>query len=215
MSHHHAVVWLDHSEAHFMHISPDDILKSVVHPAHPHAHLHAKRGNVGSGRQAEDKGYYHAIVEALSGAQEILVVGPAQAKLQLVKHMHAHDQGVAEKVGGRVETVDHPSDAQLVAYARRYVRAEVLRREGPHAGLSRRPAQGPLPAPAFNRAGSVDDRRCGINLGGRLLRGRIRTRRHDGPGKFLHHCLQVAHRVQVQVDQVELVGLRQLRQHVA
>ena len=119
MSHHHAVVWLDHAEAHVMHISPDDVEKSVVHPANPHAHLHAKRGNVGSGRQAEDKGYYHAIVEALSGAQEILVVGPAQAKLQLIKHMHAHDHAIADKVVG-VETVDHPTDGQLVAYARKY-----------------------------------------------------------------------------------------------
>ena len=119
MSHHHAVVWLDHSEAHVMHISPDDVEKSVVHPSKPHAHLHAKRGHVGGGREPEDKSYYHAIVEALSDAQEILVVGPAQAKLQLIKHIHAHDHALADKVVG-VETVDHPSDAQLVAYARKY-----------------------------------------------------------------------------------------------
>lgn len=123
MSHHHAVVWLDHSEAHVMHISPDDVEKSIVHPNNPHVHLHAKRGNVGSGRQAEDKDYYHAIVDALSGAQEILVVGPAQAKLQLIKHIHAHDHAMADKVVG-VETVDHPSDAQLVAYARNYFTAK-------------------------------------------------------------------------------------------
>lgn len=119
MSHYHAVVWLDHSEAHVMHISLDDVEKSIVHPAKPHNHLHAKSGTVGAGRQAEDKNYYHAIVEALSGAQEILVVGPAQAKLQLIKHIHAHDQAMADKVVG-VETIDHPSDAQLVAYARKY-----------------------------------------------------------------------------------------------
>lgn len=74
---------------------------------------------MGSGRQAEDKTYYHAVVEALKGAQEILVVGPAQAKLHLIKHIQAHDQGMADKVVG-VETIDHPSDAQLVAYARKY-----------------------------------------------------------------------------------------------
>lgn len=119
MSHYHAVVWLDHSEAHVMHISMDDVEKSIVHPAKPHNHLHAKSGAVGAGRQAEDKSYYHAVVEALSGAQEILVVGPAQAKLQLIKHIHAHDQAMADKVVG-VETIDHPSDAQLVAYARKY-----------------------------------------------------------------------------------------------
>jgi stalled ribosome rescue protein Dom34 len=119
MSHYHAVVWLDHAEAHVMHISPDDVEKSVVHPAQPHIHLHSRRGTLGTGRQAEDGAYYQAIVEALKGAQEILVVGPAQAKLQLIKHIHAHDQAMTDKVVG-VETVDHPSDAQVVAYARKY-----------------------------------------------------------------------------------------------
>ncbi len=122
MSHFHAVIWLDHSEAHVMHISPDDVEKSVVHPAHPHAHLHAKSGAVGAGRAKEDHAYYHAVVEAAQGAEEILVVGPAQAKLQLIKHIHAHDPKVAEKIIG-VETIDHPSDGQLVAYARKYFRA--------------------------------------------------------------------------------------------
>ena len=119
MSHYHAVVWLDHSEAHVMHITAEDVEKSVIHPTKPHAHLHAKSGTVGSGRQVEDKAYYHGVVEALKGAQEILVVGPAQAKLQLIKHIHAHDHAMSEKVVG-VETVDHPTDGQLVAYARKY-----------------------------------------------------------------------------------------------
>lgn len=127
MSHYHAVVWLDHSEAHVMHVSPDDVEKSVVHPTKPHLHLHAKSGTIGSGRQAEDQGYYHAIVEGLKGAQEILVVGPAQAKLQLIKHIHAHDPAMVDKIVG-VETVDHPSDAQLVAHARRYFAAKDLMR---------------------------------------------------------------------------------------
>ena len=123
MSHFHAVVWLDHSEAHVMHISPDDVERSVIHPAHPHQHLHARSGSVGAGRKGEDQAYYHAVADALKGAQEILIVGPAQAKLQLVKHIHAHDPGLVDKILG-VETVDHPSDGQLVAYARKYFRAK-------------------------------------------------------------------------------------------
>lgn len=123
MSHFHAAVWLDHSEAHVMHISPDDVEKSVIHPAHPHQHLHARSGTVGDGRKGEDQAYYHAVADALKGAQEILIVGPAQAKLQLVKHIHAHDHGLVDKIVG-VETVDHPSDGQLVAYARKYFRAK-------------------------------------------------------------------------------------------
>jgi stalled ribosome rescue protein Dom34 len=119
MSHYHAVVWLDHSEAHVMHIAPDDVEASIVRPKHPHSHVHAKSGVVGSGKAAEDKQYFHAVAEALKGAEEILVVGPAQAKLQLIKHLHSHDPQVGNKVVG-VESIDHPTDAQLVAYARKY-----------------------------------------------------------------------------------------------
>ncbi len=124
MSHYHAVVWIDHREAHVMHISPDDIEVSIMHPGKPHQHLHHKRGAdkggaVGSGRAPEDQNFYHEVVEALKGAQEILIIGPASAKLNLVKHIHSHDQQMVDKVVG-VETVDHPSDAQVVAYARKY-----------------------------------------------------------------------------------------------
>lgn len=127
MSHYHAVVWIDHREAHVMHISPDNIELSVVRPAKPHQHLHNKRGadkggTVGAGRAPEDQNFYHEVVEALKGAQEILIVGPASAKLNLLKHIHSHDQQVVDKVIG-VETVDHPSDAQLLVYARKYFAA--------------------------------------------------------------------------------------------
>lgn len=122
MSHYHAVVWIDHAEAHVMHISPDDVESSVVRPGKAHQHLHNKSGATGVGRAPEDRHFYHEVVEAVKGAQEVLVVGPASAKLNLIKHIHSHDQKMADKVVG-VETVDHPSDAQLVAYARRYFEA--------------------------------------------------------------------------------------------
>ncbi len=119
MSHYHAVVWLDHNEAHVMYISPDDVEKSVVQPANPHRHLQHKRGSVSGSRQPEDQHYYHEVVEAMKDATEVLVVGPGHAKLELIKHIHAHDHAMVDKVVG-VETVDHPSDAQLVAHARKY-----------------------------------------------------------------------------------------------
>ena len=123
MSHFHALVWIDHAEAHVMHIAPEDVEKSVVHPAQPHHKLHSRVGTLGDGRAPEDQAYDHQVAEALAGAGEVLIVGPAQAKLQLIKHLHAHDPKLAACVVG-VETVDHPSDGQLVAYARKYFRAK-------------------------------------------------------------------------------------------
>jgi stalled ribosome rescue protein Dom34 len=120
MSHYHAVVWIDHAEAHVMYVSSDNVEASIVRPIKPHHHLHNKRGAVGFGRTPEDQNFYHEVVEAMKDAQEILIVGPANAKLNLIKHIHSHDQQIADKVIG-VETVDHPSDGQLVAYARKYI----------------------------------------------------------------------------------------------
>ena len=123
MSHFHAVVWLDHAEAHVMHFSPEEVEKQLILPADPHKNLHIKSGKMGAGKALEDQKYYHDIAQALSTASEILVVGPANAKLQLIKHIHAHDKELVEKIIG-VETVDHPTDGQVVAYARKYFLAK-------------------------------------------------------------------------------------------
>ena len=73
---------------------------------------------VSGSRQPEDQHYYHEVVEALAGAQEVLIVGPGHAKLELIKHIHAHDHEVVNKVVG-VETLDDAglSPAALLAIA--------------------------------------------------------------------------------------------------
>jgi hypothetical protein len=56
---------------------------------------------------------------ALADANEILIVGPSTAKLHFLNHVHQHDHALLPKIVG-LETVDHPSDGQLVAYAKEY-----------------------------------------------------------------------------------------------
>ena len=60
--------------------------------------------------------------ESIADAGAVLITGPANAKTELVKHIHNHDPKLMNVIVG-VETVDHPSDAQLVAYARKYFHA--------------------------------------------------------------------------------------------
>jgi hypothetical protein len=55
----------------------------------------------------------------LEGAEEVLVVGPSAAKLEFMRYVHKHDQATEAKIVG-IETVDHPTDGQLVAYANQY-----------------------------------------------------------------------------------------------
>jgi stalled ribosome rescue protein Dom34 len=117
--HYHAVIWIDHHEARVFHFSPTDVDRLVLHPDHPTRHIHHKANSIGSGHAVEDHEYLHAVVESIAGAGAVLITGPANTKTELVKHIHRHDPKVMNIVAG-VETVDHPSDAQLVGYARKY-----------------------------------------------------------------------------------------------
>jgi stalled ribosome rescue protein Dom34 len=119
MSLNHAVIWIDHQEAHVMFLSQDASEAEVIRSKTTHAHLHHKGGEVGSGRLALDSKYLHSVIQAVNKSQEILILGPGSAKLELIKHAHKHDAQVAEKIVG-VETVDHPSDKEILAHARKF-----------------------------------------------------------------------------------------------
>ena len=55
----------------------------------------------------------------LRTVEALLIVGPGSAKLEFIRYLHAHDRALEANVVG-VETVDHPSDGQIVAYAKKY-----------------------------------------------------------------------------------------------
>jgi hypothetical protein len=121
MSHYHAVVWLDHHEARIFQFNRDEAECAVIRPHEPNIHLHHHAGSNTDGRAPEDQDYYGRVAGALAGSKEIPVVGPATAKLEFVKHATRRDADVADAIVG-VETVDHPTDGELVAYARSYFR---------------------------------------------------------------------------------------------
>ncbi len=116
----HVVVWLDHSEAHIVAFNREEAAApAVVHAPRRHEHQHHHADSVGAGKAAEHPEYYEAIVAAIRGVREWLIVGPANAKLAFVKHVSRRHHDLLDHLIG-VETVDHPSDAQLLAYARQY-----------------------------------------------------------------------------------------------
>ena len=109
--HYHAVIWIDHHEARVFHVSPTDVERIILHPDHPTKHIHHKANSIGSGHASADHDYLHAVAESIADAGAILITGPANAKTELVKHIHNHDPKLINVIVG-VETVDHPSDAQ-------------------------------------------------------------------------------------------------------
>ena len=121
--HFHAVVWIDHHEARVFHFNADDAERAVVHPEHRTRHIHHKAHSVGSGNAAEDQNFFHAVVDAIGGAGAVLIGGPANAKHELFKHIQRHAPQLLPRIAA-VETLDHPTDGELVAHARKYFRAE-------------------------------------------------------------------------------------------
>jgi hypothetical protein len=119
MEHAHAVAWIDHREAHIIHFNLAATAEATVKPHTPHRHLHHKSGTVGSGHDKPDAAYLAGVGNALADANEILVVGPANAKLELMHYLKAHLPAVAAKVVG-VETVDHPSEGELLKFAHKF-----------------------------------------------------------------------------------------------
>lgn len=118
MSARHAAVWIDHHEAKVFHVKAESYDHTRIQAPSSHVHRHPTR--TGEHTHPDDaKRFYHAVAKELEAAEEILIVGPGTAKLELIKHFHVHDRGLDPRVVG-VETVDHPSDQQLVSYFRRY-----------------------------------------------------------------------------------------------
>lgn len=111
MTAHHALLWLDHSEARVFRFEGDEVSKfDVKTKKHDH---HAK----GQGHTSHQ--FFDTVVANVRDAQRLLIVGPGNAKLEFIRYLHKSAHAVEEKVVG-VETVDHPSDGELVKYARHY-----------------------------------------------------------------------------------------------
>ena len=124
-SHRNATVWLDHHEARIFHVDLAGADAAKLGTPHHHVHRHPK-GSEAHDHPEDQKRFFGEIARALSDAERILVVGPSTAKLQFLKYVHAHDAKLEPKIVG-VETVDHPTDGQIVDYAKHYFHVEALR----------------------------------------------------------------------------------------
>lgn len=115
----HVVVWLDHLNAVAINIDGDSHTVKKIKSGSSESHLHHRRGSVGSGHAASDPGFFEAISATLRGIPEILVVGPGSAKLELIKYIHKNHHDLIERLIG-VETVDHPTEGQLLKFAKAF-----------------------------------------------------------------------------------------------
>jgi len=119
-------VWIDHKEARIFHVLPDSFDKMTIEAPHRHVHRHPKGQEIDKNRDREHPDdahhFFRDVSRSLDDAGEILIVGPSTAKLHLFGYIQRHEHALEQKVVG-LETVDHPTDGQLVAYAKQYFKA--------------------------------------------------------------------------------------------
>jgi hypothetical protein len=120
---HHAIVWIDHQQARVLRFGPRGVDSETVHSSRRHEHLHHKANSSDSGNAPQDRAFLGRVGECLSGAATILVTGPANAKRELVSHLEANQPVTAGHVAA-LEPLDHPTDGQLEAFARKYFHAD-------------------------------------------------------------------------------------------
>ncbi len=140
MPRYHAVVWIDHREAHVLHFEPLGPENELVHAHGGHRQTHHRKGVIGSGKAPEDREFFDKVAASLAGATEILVVGPAQAGHEFVKYLDKHARDLAGKVLD-VAAADHPSDGELLKLARHYFAGADRMRAQPGTRPSREKAK--------------------------------------------------------------------------
>ncbi|MEI9888757.1 MAG: hypothetical protein WDN08_20105 [Rhizomicrobium sp.] len=117
--HFHAVVWTDHQETRIFEFGESGVEQHRIRAGDSHGNLHHKAGSVGSGHAAADKPYLTAIAAALKPSHEILIVGHGTAKNELAHFIRDHVPALAPRIMG-VESIDNQSDAEVVAFARKF-----------------------------------------------------------------------------------------------
>ena len=122
-----AAVWIDHKEARVFHVQPETVghaqpeaidETTILSPQHL-IHRHPKGRGDAKEHPDDAQRFFREVARSLESADAILIVGPSSAKLEFLRYLQAHDQKLQTKVAG-IETLDHPTDGEILAYARRY-----------------------------------------------------------------------------------------------
>jgi hypothetical protein len=109
------VVWIDTEHAKVFKMSAEG---NTHHDVKNHEHSH--HGFNPRDQHPDHQKFYHSVAEKLKGAGEILIVGPGLGKDHFKNHLEKHHASDLAKKVLSVESMDHPSDPQILAHARKF-----------------------------------------------------------------------------------------------
>jgi len=112
---HSTIVWIDSKVARVFELAGEDVHRHVHHRDEPE---HSIQPHTPRAAHIEER-FFHDVAGRLATGRALLVIGPGVAKDQFVHHLQHHHAELARTLVG-VESSDHPSDAQIVALARKH-----------------------------------------------------------------------------------------------
>lgn len=133
-THRAVVVLLDHMRARIIYLDDAPVDGGVIETdwSSRQFRVHDRHAAGGSGRSRRvHDGYFTAVADAASRAEHVVLAGSGGAKAEFVLWAHEHRHPVAGRIHA-VQTVDRPSDGELVALAREALHAEPARMVWPH-----------------------------------------------------------------------------------
>ena len=111
------VVWLDSAEAKIFELHSTDTVEKTLKRTEIRHHTGVEKEQ--NNHKNLEK-FLHSVALALADANEILLIGPGEAKVHFKAHLERHPHSaIGEKIVG-VETVDHPTDGQIIALAEKF-----------------------------------------------------------------------------------------------
>jgi len=108
----HAVVWTDHQAAQILQFDAEHVQGEKIKA---HSHHTAQHGSAVRTQHE----FFAELCDALSGINEVLVTGGKTVQADFRHYVEKHRPQLTTVIVG-YETVDHPTDRQLVALARQY-----------------------------------------------------------------------------------------------
>ena len=110
MNKHHAVVLIDHHEAHILVFDKEHMEKELIKSRSHHHH---------QGKSQDMNAFFDNVASALVDVQHTLLTGPSTARVEFQEWCKLHSHAVSHNIVDSIKC-DHPSDGQVVAMARKY-----------------------------------------------------------------------------------------------
>lgn len=127
MSSPRAVLWIDHRSAQLLQL---DGAGSPAQRIHAHSHYTRQHGS----RVRSEHEFFAHVCDALAADAQVLVTGSRQVQADFGRYVEKHRPGTGPRIVGW-ETVDHPTQGQLLALASEFFVKYDLFASGPTTGV--------------------------------------------------------------------------------